>query len=184
MRPRPQLASTALLVLAAIHAWWGLRMLLASDLLLASSQLVSVGGLVLAGVAAGHSSRNGMAVGFGIAAAATSVRLLAFLAAPGPFTAPTGVLTLGFALAAWGAWRLDARADAPGAVALRSSGAVLAIGYAAFLALNVAQGGFSSGSLEFVARILAALTFAATVDAPSVLRERKAFAGEGASAAR
>lgn len=184
MRPRPKLAAFSLLVLATVHAWWGLKMLLGSELLLAGSQLVSVGGLVLAAVAVGQGSRAGLAVGMAIAAASTSVRLLAGLGAPGPFTGATAILTVGMAAIAWGAWRLDAGEGPAQALALRSGGLAMATAYATFLGLSIAFGGPSPGAIEFVARILAALTFAATVDAPSVFRERKAFAAEGASAAR
>lgn len=46
MRPRPSVVTTALFVLAAIHAWWGVKILLASSVLMGGSQLMSAGALV------------------------------------------------------------------------------------------------------------------------------------------
>lgn len=179
MRPRPRLASSALVVLALVHAWWGAKMLLASNVLNGGTQLVSAGGLLLAAVAVGHASRSSLAVGLGAAGLATAIRALAIM--PGPFATVTLLLAAGLLAAAYGARRLDLAEDNAGTIALRGGGALMAIAYVAFLGLSVALGGFAPASLEFVVRALAALAFALSIDAPR-LTERKAFATMPASA--
>lgn len=181
MRSSPRVAALALLVLAAFHFLWAGRMLLASELLFGGSQLVTAAGLVFAAVAASARARGALAVGLGVVAVATGVRLLAGLAAPGPFLAATAVLAAGFAAAAWGAWRLGGREDAAGALALRGGAVLLAASYATFLALAIVHGAPVSDAVGHAARVVAALLFAAFADAPLAF-ERKAFAKPAASA--
>lgn len=185
MRPRVSLVSASLLVLACIHALWGIRMLAASETLLAGSQLVGAGGLLLASVGAG--SRRTFATGVGIATLATAMRAFVQLATPSPFLGATVVLTLGMALVAWGAWVLDAAPRARLApFLLRGGFLVWAVAYATFAGLGVALGGRAGiDTLDLTLRAAAALACAVFVDAPPLaLPERKRFAGEGPMRAR
>lgn len=179
MRSHPRLASFALVLLATIHSYWGIRQLLGSSVFAGGMQLVAAGGLLLAAVAARDGVRGSIAIGAGVAAIATAARALPMLDAP--FGPPTLALAGGFGALAYGAWRLDSRADAVGALAMRGGALVMAASYAGFLSLSVAFGGFGAGSVELVLRILAGLTLALALDAPRMF-ERKAFARGPASA--
>lgn len=180
MRPRPSVVSLALVVIALIHATWGVRMLANGNMLVALSQLVAAGGILLAGVAV--ASRLTFATGLGIAAGATSLRLLAGLAeGSGPWTGPTAALFVGLAAAAWGARRLDA----PGPVGvaplvLRGGFVLLAAGYAGFLALSFAFGGQTVDRIDLAVRVAGAVAIAIFVDAPPAAIQRKAFGKKSA----
>lgn len=170
VRPRPQLAANALFVLAIVHAWWGLRMLLGSDLLVAGSQLVSVGGLVLAAVAIPQGAKRSLAAGMGIAALATAARFFPIVATGfGPFAAATLGLTIGMALVAWGAAR-DGNASAIG---LRGGGALMSLAYLGFVGAAAAFGGAPADMADLALRAVAAAMFALAVDAPALVRPQR-----------
>lgn len=157
-------------MLAIVHAWWGLRMLLESHLLVAGSQLVGVGGLILASVAAAHGAKRTLALGMAIAAAATLARFLAGLSAGfDPFAAATLALALGMALAAGGA----TRGGGLGALGLRGGGALMSLAYLAFAGASAAFGGAPSDVVDLAARALAAALFAFAVDAPAFSRPQR-----------
>lgn len=183
MRPRPVLVSVAFLTLALLHAWWGARMLLASNTLMAGSQLVSAGAFLLAAV--GVRDRSTFGVALAIAAVATGVRLFAMLP-PGPFFGATALLAAGLALAAWGIRRLDTRPAGWEAVPIRGGLALVGVAYLVFLGIGFGMGQAPGpGMLDFVARAAAGFAAAAFVDAPSfALARRNGFAGEPTSAAR
>lgn len=170
MRPRPQLAANALIVLAIVHAWWGLRTLLGSNLLVAGSQLVSVGGLVLAAAAIPHGAKRSLAVGMGIAAVATGARFVPIVSTGfGPFAAATLALTLGMGLVAWGA----TRAGNASALGLRGGGALMALAYLGFAGASAAFGGAPSDMADLALRAVAAVLFALAVDAPALVRPQR-----------
>ncbi|HVM44996.1 MAG TPA: hypothetical protein VM582_03585 [Candidatus Thermoplasmatota archaeon] len=181
MRPRPWYAALALLALAFLHLVGSLRLLLAGEPLVGGAQVVLAGGFVFAAVAAAHAARASLAVGFAIAAGVVAVRVVATAADASPFAAGNGLLAAGLALAAWGAWRLAHVEDARGALALRGGGALMAAGYGAFGGLAFALGASPLVLADFAARAIAALAFAAMVDAPA-LAERKPFGPGPASA--
>ena len=184
MRARPAAVSFALLTLSLLHAWWGIRMLLASSTLMGGSQVVSAGAFLLAAASVRERSTFGAALG--IAAAATGIRLLALLP-PGPFFAATALLAGGLAVASWSARRLDAGRAAPWeALALRGGLAAVGVSYLAFLGAGLALGNpLSAGSLDLLVRAAAGFAAAACVDAPPLdLTRRNGFAADPASPAR
>lgn len=185
MRPRPSVVIAALFVLAAVHAWWGVKILLASNVLMGGSQLMSAGALVFAAVGASH--RRTFAIGMGIAAAATALRLLVTMADGfGPFSAATTGLTFGMALAAWSAHRLDeGRAGFEGAT-LRAGFVAMGLAYLAFLALGFMNGGsVGTGTFDLALRAAAAFAIAVFIDAPPVrTMRRNGFAADASSAPR
>lgn len=176
MRPRPSVVSAALVILALIHASWGLRMLSRGELVIALSQLVSAGGLLLAGAAA--TSRPTFSTAMGIAAAATTLRVLVNLGSPGPWLGVSALLALGMGMAAWAARRLDA----PGRVGvtpavLRGGFVAMALAYLGFLGLGLSFGSAPLDQADLVLRVASALSVALFLDAPRVeLPERKALA--------
>lgn len=180
MKPRPGIVSLAFATLVAIHAWWGVRMLLGSNVLLAGSQLVGAGGLVLAMVAPRDRRALGLAMGF--MAAATGVRI--FAGGQPPFTYLTLLLAVGFGAAAWATHRLDDGRATWEPLALRGGFVLAALAYAGFAIASVALGGLDlPRALDFAARILAALAIAAFIEAPPSDLTRRTGAS-GPSAAR
>ncbi|HUR67980.1 MAG TPA: hypothetical protein VM370_01950 [Candidatus Thermoplasmatota archaeon] len=175
MRPRPSLVACGVLLLALLHALWGVRLLVNGRTFLAGTQLVSAGGLLLAAVSV--PSPRTFSTGFAIAALATGVRLLANLSSPGPFLAPTAALVAGMGAVGWGAARREA-AESPAWVplALRGGFYGLAAAYAGFAALGATGGSPAFDLAELLVRASAAFACGLFVDAPPLrTRERKAF---------
>jgi hypothetical protein len=170
VRPRPVVASVSFLALASIHAWWGAKMLLASNTMMGGSQLVAAGALVLAAVGV-HSHRT---LGFALAlvGAATALRIPAIASDGfGPFAAATTILAAGYALAGWGALRLAEGRAAWEPLALRSGLLAVALGYAAFVGAGFASGNPpGAGLIDFAIRIGASIAAALYLDAPPSVR--------------
>lgn len=183
VRARPAAVSISFLVLAVLHAWWGARMLLASNTLMGGSQLVSAGAFLLAAVSV--RARMTFATALVVACAATAVRLLGLLP-PGPFFLATLALAGGLGLAAWGLRRLEGSPAGWEPLVVRGGFALVALAYLAFVGAGIAAGNAPGvGSLDLVARATAGVAAALFVDVPPWRSPRRnAFAGEPASAAR
>lgn len=179
---RPAVVSVAFLTLALVHAWWGVKMLLASNTFMGGAQFVSAGAFLLA--AASARERSTFTFALMIAAAATGVRVFAMLP-PGPFFYATALLAGGFALTAWGLRRLDGPTAGWEAIPIRGGLAMAGVAYLAFLGAGFALGNPPGiGSVDFLARALAGFAAAAFIDAPALQLGRKPFAADAASAAR